>query len=644
MDYMKLFTPFKIGKMEVKNRIVMSPMGLNAAHPDGRIDDEEIHYFEERARGGVGLIIMGCQFLTEELAQGSLEGYLDKTHVIPQLTNLCESVQKYGTKISAQLSCGTGKNAFSNMLNDVPVSASPIPSMFNPDLLCHALTVEEIQEIMKQFHFSATLLKNAGFDAIEVHAHAGYLVDQFMSAVWNKRTDEYGGTPEKRMRFAIEIVQSIRDAVGPDFPILFRIACKHHFEGGRTIEETLPMLKMLEDAGVDALDIDSGSYENIEYIFPPAYLGDACMEDVCEPTRKAVSIPILNSGNHTPETAVRLIESGNADFVMFGRPLIADPEIPKKLLKGKRKEVRPCIRCNDDCIGRIITRLTKISCSVNPIAGFEGHIIVNKAEESKKVVVIGGGPGGMEAARSAAMAGHSVILFEKDNSLGGQLKSAATPDFKSQLRELVEWYKHQMVILNVDVRLNTEVSEDLPELVEADAIIVATGATPLMPEIKGIENAVDIISAHINPERLKGEKIIYCGGGLSACDSALETAMKGKKTIIVEMLDEVAVDDHFINKAALIPMLNQYGVEIYTGHKVIEIAPNGVKTLTKDGQEVFIEGDTMVAALGMKANNTIAEKIASKYHIKTRVIGDCEKVGRVGNAIRSGFYAGRYIE
>jgi 2-enoate reductase len=644
MDYMKLFTPFKIGKMEVKNRIVMSPMGLNAAHPDGRIDDDEIHYFEERARGGVGLIIMGCQFLTEELAQGSLEGYLDKTHVIPQLTNLCEAVQKYGTKISAQLSCGTGKNAFSTMLKDVPVSASPIPSMFNPDLLCRALTVEEIQEIMKQFHFSAKLLKNAGFDAIEVHAHAGYLVDQFMSAVWNKRTDEYGGTPEKRMRFAIEIVQSIRDAVGPDFPILFRIACKHHFEGGRTIEETIPMLKMLEDAGVDALDIDSGSYENIEYIFPPAYLGDACMEDVCEPARKAVSIPILNSGNHTPETAVRLIESGNADFVMFGRPLIADPEIPKKLLKGKRKEVRPCIRCNEDCIGRIITRLTKISCSVNPVAGFEGRIKDKKDEESKKVVVIGGGPGGMEAARSAAIAGHKVILFEKDNSLGGQLKSAATPDFKSQLRELVEWYKHQLVIHNVDVRLNTEVTEDSPELAEADAIIVATGAVPLLPGIKGIENAVDIISAHTNPDRLKGERIVYCGGGLSACDSALETAMKGKKAVIVEMLDDIAVDDHFINKAALVPMLKRYDVEIYTGHKVVEITPKGVKALTKDGKEVSIEGDTVVAALGMKPNNSIAEKIASKYHLKTRVIGDCIQVGKVGNAIREGFYAGRYIE
>lgn len=644
MDYMKLFTPFKIGKMEVKNRIVMSPMGLNAGHPDGRIDDDEIHYFEERARGGVGLIIMGCQFLTKELAQGSLEGYLDSNYVIPQLTNLCEAVQKYGTKISAQLSCGTGKNAFSNMLDDVPVSASPIPSMFNPDLLCRALTVEEIQEIMKQFHFSAKLLKNAGFDAIEVHAHAGYLVDQFMSSVWNKRTDEYGGTPEKRMRFAIEIVQSIRDAVGPDFPILFRIACKHHFEGGRTIEETIPMLKMLEEAGVDALDIDSGSYENIEYIFPPAYLGDACMEDVCEPVRKAVNIPIMNSGNHTPETAVRLIESGNADFVMFGRPLIADPHIPKKLLNGKREEVRPCIRCNEDCIGRIINRLTKISCSVNPIAGFEGRFNENKAGKGKKVVVIGGGPGGMEAARSAALSGHEVILFEKDSSLGGQLKSAATPDFKSQLRELVEWYKHQLKILNVDVRLNTEVSCDLAELEMADAIIVATGATPIMPNIKGIENTVDIITAHTKPDTLKGEKIIYCGGGLSACDSALETAMNGKRVAIVEMLDEVAINDHFINKAALIPMMEKYSIESYTGHKVTEISSDGVKAITKEGKEVFIEGDTIVAAFGMKPNNALAEKIATKYHIKTRIIGDCQQVGKVGNAVREGFYAGRYLQ
>ena len=644
MNYEKLFTPFKIGKMEVKNRIVMSPMGLNAGHVDGTIDQSEIDYWEERARGGTGMIITGCMFLTKDLAQGSLEGYLDRSSVIPPLTTLCESVQRYGTKICAQLSCGTGKNAFANMYGEPPVSASAIPSMFNPNLICRALTVEEIQKIMKEFAFSAKLLKDAGFDAIEVHAHAGYLVDQFMSAVWNKREDEYGGTLEKRMRFPVEIVKSIRSAVGPDMPILFRIACKHHFEGGRTLEESMPMLKILEDAGVDALDIDSGSYENIDYIFPPAYLGDACMQDVCAAARKAVKIPLLNAGNHTPETAEKLIESGNADFVMFGRPLIADPCIANKLMTGRRDEVRPCIRCNEDCIGRILTRLTKISCSVNPAVGFEKQFALKKTENPKNVVVIGGGPGGMEAARTAALMGHKVTLFEKTGELGGQLKSAATPPFKSQLRELVKWYERQMELLNIDVRLNTELTADSKELKDADRIIAATGAVPFNPNIAGIENAVDILSAHTNPEKLKGDKIIYCGGGLSACDSALETAMKGKKVAIIEMLDEVAVNDHFVNKASLIPMLQKYGVEIYTGHKVLEIKPNGVKAQKKDGTEVFIEGGTVVSAFGMKPNNEFAKAVDAKYHTKTRVIGDSMKVGKVGGAVREGMYAAMSIE
>lgn len=644
MNYETLFTPFKIGKMEVKNRIVMSPMGLNAGHLDGTIDKAEIDYWEERARGGTGMIITGCLFLTKELAQGSLEGYLDQTYVIPPLTTLCESVQRYGTKICAQISCGTGKNAFANMFGEPPVSASAIPSMFNPEIICHALTVDEIKQIMKEFAFSAKLLKDAGFDAIEVHAHAGYLVDQFMSAVWNKRDDEYGGTLEKRMRFSVEIVEAIRSAVGPDMPILFRIACKHHFEGGRTMEETLPMLKILEEAGVDALDIDSGSYENIDYIFPPAYLGDACMQDVCEDARKAVSIPILNSGNHTPETAVKLLDSGNADFIMMGRPLIAEPHMANKLMAGKRDEVRPCIRCNEDCIGRILTRLTKISCSVNPAVGFEDRFTITKTAEPKNIVVIGGGPGGMEAARTASLMGHKVTLFEKDSELGGQLKSAATPPFKSQLRQLVTWYKHQMKVLNVSVHLNTELTIDSPELKNADRIIVATGAVPVTPKIPGIENTVDILTSHIDPKKLEGDKIVFCGGGLSACDSALETAMSGKKVAIIEMLDEVAINDHFINKASLIPMLLEHGVELYTGHKVLEIQRDGVKTQKKDGTEEFIAGDTIVSAFGMVSNNAFAMTVDARYHVKTRVIGDSLKVGKVGSAVREGMYAALSIE
>ena len=639
MDFSALFTPYKIGKLEIKNRIAMAPMGLNSGHKDGTINNDEIDYFEERAKGGTGLIIMGCQFLTQDLAQGSLEGYLDNTYCIPQLTTLCEAVHRYGTKISAQLSCGTGKNAFANMFGEPPVSASAIPSMFNPDLICRALTVEEIKTIMKQFAYSAKILKDAGFDAIEVHAHAGYLVDQFMSEVWNKREDEYGGSPKKRMRFAIEIVESIRSAVGADMPILFRIACKHHFEGGRTLEETLPLLKMLEEAGVDALDIDSGSYENIDYIFPPAYLGDACMQDVCEAVKKTVSIPLLNAGNHTPETAVKLIESGNADFVLMGRPLIAEPMMAAKLQKGKREEVRPCIRCNDDCIGRILTRLTKISCSVNPATGFEKRFTLQKTDAPKKVVVIGGGPGGMEAARTAALIGHKVALYEMADGLGGQLKSAATPPFKSQLRELVTWYKHQMELLKVEVHLNTAITADSPELEDADVIIVGTGAVPVTPKLKGIEGTVDVLTAHLDETTLKGERIVYCGGGLSACDSALETAMKGKKVAIVEMLDEVAAGDHFINKASLIPMLIKNGVEIYTGHRILEIAADGVKAQQKDGSEVFIEADTVVASFGMVRNRAFADLIDEKYHDKTRLIGDCAKVGKVGGAVREGMYA-----
>lgn len=363
------------------------------------------------------------------------------------------------------------------------------------------------------------------------------------------------------------------------------------------------------------------------------------MRSICNVVRKTISVPILNAGNHTPETAVELIESGDADFVMMGRPLIADPHIVNKLIENRRDEIRPCIRCNEDCIGRIITRLTKISCSVNPVACFEKRIEMKKTENPKKVVVIGGGPGGMEAARTAALKGHRVSLYEKDKALGGQLKSAATPDFKSQLRELVEWYKRQLELLNIEVHLNSEINEDNPVLKDADYIIVATGAVPIMPEISGIENAVDIISAHIYPEKLKGDRIVYCGGGLSACDSALETAQKGKKTVIIEMLEHIAANDHFINRAALFPLLSKYGVEIYTNHTVSEIKKDGVKAINIDGKEVFITADTVVSSFGMKPYNETAKKIDEKYHLKTRIIGDCEKIRKVGGAVREGFYA-----
>jgi len=647
MDYKKLFTPFKIGSMEVKNRIVFSPIGINASNSDGTISNDEIDYYEERARGGVGLIIMGAQFISQDISQGPISGILEHKYVIPKLTTLCETVQRYGAKIAAQLCCGTGRDALPNEYGEPPMSASPIPAAYNRKVNCRPMSHDDIKEIIKKFACSAKIVKNAGFDAIEIHGHAGDLIDQFMSPIWNKREDEYGGTDEKCARFPMEIVRSVRNAVGPDMPILFRISLDHCFEGGRTIEDSVHLIKLLEEAGVDAIDIDAGSSEAIEYVFPPSYLGDACMEYLCEPTRRAVNLPILNSGNHTPETAVRLIESGNADFIMFGRPLIADPEMPNKLMNGNREDVKPCIRCNEGCIGRIAVRFTKLSCSVNPQACNEKRFEIKSTKTPQNVVVIGAGPAGLEAARVAAIEGHKVTLFEKEKVIGGQIAAVSTPAFKSQLRRLIDWYGVQLKKLNVKIQLNTEVSAADDILAKCDKIIVGTGAVPARPQIPGIDssNVIDLIEAHKNKELLKGENVVICGGGLSGCDSALELATEdGKKVTIIEMSDAVAKDALFANAASLTPMIYKAGVKIYTNSKVTAIDSQGVYIEKCNGTSEFIKADSVVNAFGMIKHNKLAEEIKEKYYAKTRAIGDCEKVGKVGTAVRMGFYAAITLE
>ena len=646
MGFEKMFTPMKIGKMEVKNRFAFSPMGTNSAFTNGRKDAQEIDYFIRRAKGGVGLIVNGCQMLNEAIAQGSMEGYLDSFSVLPSLTSMVDGCHRYGARVVCQISPGTGRNAFPDTLGNPPMSASAIPSAFDPNLICHALTKEEIADIMRMTEFAAGVARDAGYDAVEVHAHAGYLIDQFMSPVWNFREDEYGGSPENRARFAREMVAAIRRAVGPDMPIIFRISLDHRFEGGRDLEESMKLLEALDDGNIDAFDIDAGCYNSLDYIFPPSYLGTACMDYVCKEARKHTDKPLINAGNHDPESGLRLIESGEADFASFGRPLIADPDLPKKLMEGRREDIRPCIRCNEFCIGRIWNNHTKLGCAVNTEAMEEVRFQLVKTQEPKKVVIVGAGPAGLEAARVAATEGHKVTIYDKGSRLGGTMRDIATSEFKCKIKELAEYFETQLQKLNVEVHLNTEVTGDEAFLEEADVIFVGTGTVPFTPNIPGMDHAkvVDIMSAHRDETLLKGENIVVCGGGLSGCDAALEYASeKGKKVTVVEMLDECAKDAMFINKITLFTKLAENGVTLMTNTKVVAVADDGVHVETADGETV-IPADTVVTAFGMKQLTDVAEKIDAKYHNKTRKIGDLYKLGKIGNAVREGYYAASAIE
>ena len=638
-DYSILWHPIDINKCRIRNRISMSGMGTFTPTMAEQYETESgLRYYEERAKGGIGLIHTGAYFIDEKTAQGgrTLDFSTDKS--IPSGTVLTERVHRWGAKIFAQLSCGTGRNGMPQIGERVPISSSENPSFYNPSMICRPLSIEEIEEMMEHWKVAATNAVRMGFDGIQIHAHAGYLMDQFMSEIWNHRTDKYGGSFENRCRFTMETVDAIRSVVGPNFPITYRISLDHRFPGGRTLEESMKILDVLDKCGIDAFDIDAACYETMDYIFPTRYTGEACMAYVCEEARKHLTKPIINTGNHSMESAVDLLKSGNADIVQFGRQSIADPQFANKLREGRREDVRPCIVCNEECIGRIFGRLTQLSCTVNPSVGFESYMEVKPVSGPTNVVVIGGGPGGLEAARCAAERGCSVTLYEKADRLGGTFLTIATGDFKWRIPQLIKWYEVQLKKLGVKVVLNTEIGVDDPVLESADAVFVATGSKPVMPAIPGIEKAIDVEQIHKNgmPE---GKNVVICGGGLSACDTAIEYAAKGdRKFTIVEMLPQLASDVMVVNKISIDRLLNEYGVEQLVNTKVVGITDAGVEVESAEGKKV-LPADVVIGAFGRARSLELADVIQNKYPMKTTIIGDCMKPAKAGSAIREGFYA-----
>lgn len=473
----------------------------------------------------------------------------------------------------------------------------------------------------------------AGFDVVDIHGHTGYLVDQFMSSCWNRRTDEYGGSPENRARFAVECIRAVKENA-PDAVVSFRISVNHRFDGGRTRDETQELVRALEAGGLDMILCDDGSYEAMDYVFPPYYLGDDCMVDAAKRVKDVVSIPVGACGNITPDSGEAILQRGDADLIVIGRGLIADPDLVAKLREGRPENARPCIRGNQLCTGNAFFGKA-IGCAVNPEVGYEGVRVISPTDAPRRIAIIGAGPAGLEAARVAGGRGHTVDVYEQREDIGGVLLPATAPDFKEELRRMIPWWRTQLDALDtVTVHLGEAIAADDPRLAEADEVIVAAGSQPLMPaSIPGIERAIDVLAFHEGAE--VGHRVVMCGGGLSGADAALELAEAGHEVVIVEMADEIARDMFMLNRISLLRNLAEAGVRILTGTTVTAIGGDGVHVEGHDGASV-LEADTVIAAFGSRPATGLAEELAAQG-ISARTVGDCVSPRTVGDAVNDAY-------
>ena len=635
----KLFEPGRIGKLEIRNRIVMAPMNTIYEDSDGCVTQRMIDYFVARAKGGTGLMMTGLTRVYRKAEYPPMMGlWMDTDAYIARASDLAQAVHDYGAKICMQITAGLGRQDGDPTLEKIPVAPSAIPSYMNPKVVCRKLSKAEIKEIVKEHAGAARRIVTAGFDMIEFHGHTGYLIDQFMTPLWNKRTDEYGGDIKKRMRFPLELISAVRDVVGPNFPLSFRLSVDHKIPNGRILSEGLEIARVLESAGIDVLHVDGGCYDSMPWIFPPSYYPEGSLVEPAAAVKKAVKIPVITVGKIIrPEFAEQILKDGRADFIAMGRQLIADPEWANKAKDGRIEDIRPCIVCNELCIGNVFCA-RPLACSVNAAAGKERYYALEHPERQKKVVVIGGGPAGMEAARVAALRGHDVALYEKGKTLGGQLKAASEPAFKIELQRLVDYLSVQLSKLRVDVKTGKEVTLKVVNATRPDVVVVATGATPHVYNIPGIENTINAVDLHLRNIEV-GNSVIVAGGGLTGCDTALALAKEGRKVAIIEMLPTIAADLNPISRQALLEELSKAGVKILTNHTIKKFTERGLIAAGKDGGEKTIRADNIICALGSRPENKLMKSIEGKVR-EVYAIGDCVEPGKVGEAIHDGFVAG----
>ncbi|MDD2499038.1 MAG: FAD-dependent oxidoreductase, partial [Desulfitobacteriaceae bacterium] len=543
MDFKVLFSEAKIGNMTVPNRFVVPPMGTNLANPDGTVSQEFIDYWEARAKGGWGLLIVEVTAIDPLGRAIPYQPGLWDDSFIPGFKNLVDAVHRYGAKIAVQLH-HAGRQTSRSIMGSQPVAPSAVACPVSKDMP-RELTTDEVYDLIEKFGDAAARAREAGFDAIELHGAHGYLIAQFMSAHSNKRVDEFGGTFYNRMRFPLEVIKNVRRKVGGSYPIIFRFSGDEKAPDGRAIDESRALARVVEEAGIDALHVSVGVYGSMQYIIPPADIPPGFILSYSEEIKKAVSLPVIGVGRiNEPVLAKDAIESGKADLLAWGRQSLADPDTPNKIAAGLIEDISPCIACNQGCVGYIFNPdKMKASCLVNPFCGREGKMKIEPADKKKKVLIAGGGPGGLEAAWVAAARGHQVVLFEKDKALGGQFRVGAISPGKQNIAKAIRFYTHMGEKYGVDFRLGVEVTASQIIAEKPDVVIVATGADPSIPNIPGINNpriitSTDVLLGLKDP----GTKVLIIGGGLVGSETADLLGEHGHEVTIVEMLPEIAQD------------------------------------------------------------------------------------------------------